>query len=211
MRTRRGSCPRHITFRKIQLRLTTAGRLKEIVAFVVDQNERRKVFDFDRFLDSQRTVVRTAGDCLAGLEDEPSLHQHPFFQPSKMSTANQKRLAYLIRHKLYDLPDNMRPPCHRDKQHSYRSVYGRMRWDKPAQTITTGFGIMGQGRFVHPTRSRTITPHEAARLQGFPDFFDFSSAWNNCTSRNDRKRSSTSTNGGDSSRVAFARRSLIWT
>lgn len=35
---------------------------------------------------------------------------------------------------------------------------------------------MGQGRFLHPTRMRTITPHEAARLQGFPDFYDFSPA-----------------------------------
>jgi DNA (cytosine-5)-methyltransferase 1 len=35
---------------------------------------------------------------------------------------------------------------------------------------------MGQGRFVHPIRARTITPHEAARIQGFPDFFDFGAA-----------------------------------
>jgi DNA (cytosine-5)-methyltransferase 1 len=27
---------------------------------------------------------------------------------------------------------------------------------------------------VHPGRRRTITPHEAARLQTFPDFFSFS-------------------------------------
>jgi DNA (cytosine-5)-methyltransferase 1 len=32
---------------------------------------------------------------------------------------------------------------------------------------------MGQGRYVHPQRRRTITPHEAARLQTFPDWFDF--------------------------------------
>ena len=35
---------------------------------------------------------------------------------------------------------------------------------------------MGQGRFVHPSRRRTITPHEAARLQGFPDYFSFEAA-----------------------------------
>ena len=52
-------------------------------------------------------------------------------------------------------------------------MYGRLRWDQPAQTITTGFGSMGQGRYVHPARRRTITPHEAARLQTFPDTFDF--------------------------------------
>ena len=54
-------------------------------------------------------------------------------------------------------------------------MYGRMYWDRLAQTITSGFGSMGQGRFVHPRRRRTITAHEAARLQGFPDFFDFTS------------------------------------
>ena len=35
---------------------------------------------------------------------------------------------------------------------------------------------MGQGRFVHPSRRRTLTPREAARLQFFPDFFDFTPA-----------------------------------
>jgi DNA (cytosine-5)-methyltransferase 1 len=55
--------------------------------------------------------------------------------------------------------------------HSYKSVYGRLPWDRPAQTITTGFGSMGQGRFVHPKRRRTLTPHEAARLQFIPDHF----------------------------------------
>ncbi len=43
----------------------------------------------------------------------------------------------------------------------------------PAWTITTGFLVMGQGRFIHPLARRVITPHEGARLQFFPDFFDF--------------------------------------
>ena len=67
----------------------------------------------------------------------------------------------------------MRPDCHRLKEHSYKSVYGRMYWEQPAQTITSGFTSMGQGRFVHPKAKRTITPHEAARLQFIPDFFSF--------------------------------------
>jgi DNA (cytosine-5)-methyltransferase 1 len=32
---------------------------------------------------------------------------------------------------------------------------------------------MGQGRYVHPQERRTLTPHEAARLQFIPDFFRF--------------------------------------
>lgn len=85
------------------------------------------------------------------------------------------RISYLFTEGLYDLPDSERPDCHRLKSHTYKSNYGRMYPDRPAQTITTGFGVMGKGRFVHPHEPRTITPHEAARVQFFPDFFDFGS------------------------------------
>ena len=99
----------------------------------------------------------------------------PLDIPSYASTDNEKRMAWLFNNKEYDLPDRLRPRCHQT-DHTYASVYGRLHWDKPAQTITTGFTSMGQGRFVHPGRRRTLTPHEAARLQGFPDFFDFTGA-----------------------------------
>ncbi len=95
--------------------------------------------------------------------------------PSKPSEDNRRRIAFLFRHDAYDLPDHRRPACHRTKPHSYKSVYGRLNYDEPAQTITSGFGSMGQGRFVHPAQRRTLTPHEAARLQMIPDYFDLSS------------------------------------
>ena len=90
------------------------------------------------------------------------------------SHRNRARISYLFRNDLYELPDDQRPDCHRLRAHTYRSVYGRMRWDEPAPTITSGFGSTGQGRFVHPREQRTLTPREAARVQGFADWFDFS-------------------------------------
>lgn len=98
-----------------------------------------------------------------------------FDRPSRASAVNRERMAWFFEEpgRGFDLPDEMRPPCHRDKAHTYKSVYGRLDWRKPAQTITTGFTSMGQGRYVHPQAPRTLTPHEAARIQGFPDFFDF--------------------------------------
>jgi DNA (cytosine-5)-methyltransferase 1 len=48
-----------------------------------------------------------------------------------------------------------------------------MWWDRPAPTLTTGYLTPGRGRFIHPKDPRTLTPHEAARIQGFPDWFDF--------------------------------------
>ncbi|MFL5560784.1 MAG: DNA cytosine methyltransferase [Gemmatimonadaceae bacterium] len=99
------------------------------------------------------------------------------FDTSSRATARtQERIDWLFDHDAHNLPDSERPDCHRTKEHSYKSVYGRMWWDRPAPTITGGFETMGRGRFVHPGCRRTITPHEAARLQMIPDFFDFSPA-----------------------------------
>ncbi|MXW69195.1 MAG: DNA cytosine methyltransferase, partial [Acidimicrobiia bacterium] len=65
-----------------------------------------------------------------------------------------------------------RPPSHQNGT-SYGSVYGRMLEDRPAPTLTTGFMSPGRGRYVHPTRRRTLTLREAARIQGFPDNYRF--------------------------------------
>ena len=93
--------------------------------------------------------------------------------PSVLHPDNIKRINYLMKHGKYDLPNRLRPICHQD-DHSYVSMYGRLKYEEPAQTITSGFGSPGQGRYIHPTCRRTLTPHEAARLQFFPDSFDFS-------------------------------------
>ena len=85
---------------------------------------------------------------------------------------NLARINYLFDQDLYDLPNDQRPECHQDGT-SYTAVYGRMHWDRPSQTITTGFGTPGQGRYVHPRLRRVITPREAARIQGFPDWYNF--------------------------------------
>ena len=117
--------------------------------------------------------VRTVRWAIADLDNTDVAAE--FDRASKPNVNNRERMSWFFEtpDRGYDLPNALRPPCHRDKPHSYVSGYGRLHWDKPAQTITTGFTCMGQGRYVHPSHPRTLTPHEAARLQGFPDFFDF--------------------------------------
>lgn len=112
-------------------------------------------------------------DFIGDLEVEEEDASRLITKRSKISEDNKERIKYLFDSKSFDLPDRLRPPCHRDKSHSYVSMYGRLHADRPAQTITSGFGSMGQGRFVHPTQPRMITGHEAARIQGFPDYFKF--------------------------------------
>lgn len=99
-----------------------------------------------------------------------------FDESANSNHATRERIDYLFDRGLFNLPDSQRPPCHRDGNHSYASIYGRLSLDEPSQTITRGFYSMCMGRYVHPTERRTLTAHEAARLQSFPDFFDFSGA-----------------------------------
>lgn len=115
----------------------------------------------------ERTLRWACGD-LMDVSAASNLDSH-----AASSKINRARIDYLFDHDLLDLPNEMRPPCHRLKSHSYNSVYGRLSWDMPAPTITSGFNSPGQGRFVHPQARRTLTPHEAARIQSIPDFFDW--------------------------------------
>lgn len=120
---------------------------------------------------SPRHSTRTVRWAIKDLLD---VHREGLFDTASTPSAlNLQRMNWLLKYDRYDLPNRMRPQCHAS-DHSYNSMYGRLVWDAPAQTLTTGFGSMGQGRYVHPAKPRTLTPHEAARLQMIPDFWDFS-------------------------------------
>jgi len=131
----------------------------------------------------ERSVMTAIGDLSVGttLFETPSTHQRQ----------NVERIAWLfgagwtleeahadynegsVKHpQAFNLVNHRRPRCHQNG-HNYPAVYGRMRPNEAAPTITRGFGSTGQGRFVHPMEPRTLTPHEAARVQTVPDFFSF--------------------------------------
>ena len=64
--------------------------------------------------------------------------------------------------------------CHKEASgRGYSSVYGRMRWDEPAPTITTQFFGFGNGRFGHPEQDRALSLREGALLQSFPPTYEF--------------------------------------
>jgi DNA (cytosine-5)-methyltransferase 1 len=95
-----------------------------------------------------------------------------FYSGPKATKINQDRMNFLHEHNLWVLPNKERPIC-QQKAHTYPAVYGRMKWNEPAPTLTTGFGCNGRGKFTHAKEARVLTPHEAARVQTFPDFFSF--------------------------------------
>lgn len=63
--------------------------------------------------------------------------------------------------------------AYKGKDYSFRNVYGRISWNKPAPTITTKFNSLSNGRFGHPEEDRALSLREGATLQTFPKSYDF--------------------------------------
>ncbi|WVD66552.1 DNA cytosine methyltransferase [Orbus sturtevantii] len=125
----------------------------------------------------------TVKEALNGLGAPIPLNESPLYGGPRnlnwhvtrnLSSINVERLKYVKPGgPRYDIPEHLRPKCHQGKNVGIGNVYGRMRWDAPSPTITGGCTVLSKGRFGHPTELRTISVREAARLQTFPDTFEF--------------------------------------
>jgi DNA (cytosine-5)-methyltransferase 1 len=72
-----------------------------------------------------------------------------------------------------DLPEEYVLKCHQKVGVGFNDIYGRLRWDDVASTITGGCLNPSKGRFLHPEQNRCITAREAALLQTFPADYKF--------------------------------------
>jgi DNA (cytosine-5)-methyltransferase 1 len=71
-----------------------------------------------------------------------------------------------------DWPSDLVLKCHR-KHDGHTDVYGRLKWDAPAPTLTTKCTSLSNGRYGHPEQHRAISAREAAALQSFEDSYVF--------------------------------------
>jgi DNA (cytosine-5)-methyltransferase 1 len=66
-----------------------------------------------------------------------------------------------------DLPEHLRP------QSYFANTYARLFPNRPSPTITRNFGTPSSSRCIHPYQNRALSTREGARLQGFPDSYQF--------------------------------------
>lgn len=72
-----------------------------------------------------------------------------------------------------DIPVDLLPAgMRRAKRSDHTKRYGRMTWDGLSCTVLTKCDIHW-GAYIHPAQERAISVREAARLQAFPDWFEF--------------------------------------
>lgn len=122
----------------------------------------------------KRTVQDTLGD-LPILGHGDSDKEDRLHAAARLSDLNYERIQHSKPGGTWrDWPAHLVAKCHtKSTGKKFPAVYGRMKYEEPAPTLTTQFYGFGSGRFGHPTQARGLSLREGALLQGFPRDYSF--------------------------------------
>lgn len=170
------------------LRYKVEFRVIDALSYGVPQRRRRLVLlasayrrtfwpaqthGFGPGLESPVTVREAIGKypTLHAGEAHPTVPNHV---AARLSPRNMERLRATAQDggSRKQWPESLTLSCHVTHD-GHGDVYGRLRWDAPAPTLTTKCTSISNGRYGHPTQDRAISCREAAALQGFDDRFVF--------------------------------------
>lgn len=155
----------------------------DAVSFGLPQRRRRTVllaslYGPIKLQEPESSPTKTVRDVLKELP--PLRHggsdeNDPLHTASSLSPLNYERIkASKPGGTWRDWPKKLIAKCHlKESGKTYPGVYGRMKWDEPAPTLTTQFYGFGNGRFGHPSQARALSLREGAILQGFPQDYSF--------------------------------------
>lgn len=113
----------------------------------------------------------------------PDKRRYPNHRAAQLSSLNLERIRHTGTNGRRDWPESLLPKCYSkktngDRYNGHSDCYTRLAWDEPAPGLTTRCISYSNGRFGHPEQDRAITVREAARIQGFPDWFVFTGSLN---------------------------------
>lgn len=119
--------------------------------------------------------VRDVISDLEPIEAGQASQKDPYHKSAGLSQLNLQRIrASKPGGTWKDWPPELIAKCHQHGSGTgYTSIYGRMEWDAPSPTLTTTCFGFGNGRYGHPEQDRGLSVREAARLQTFPDYYEF--------------------------------------
>ena len=166
------------------------SRVVNAADYGVPQNRHRLVVLASRLgpiqlmpsIKGKRKTVHDAIGSLPMIQDGQKSEQDSLHFARKLSAITKKRIEATPKNggDSRSWPQALKPACHlRKTGKTFRTaVYGRMRWDVPAPTMTTQCIGFGNGRFGHPEQDRGISLREAALIQSFPVGYKFTESDN---------------------------------
>jgi len=123
--------------------------------------------------ESWQLPYRTVGEAITDLANNSTLGKYKNHIPPSHSRIVEERLSYIKEGQKLDieaLPEHLKVGTKTGKPISnYSHVYKRLDRKKPSGTIVPGHNALP----VHPILNRTLTIREAARIQTFPDHYEF--------------------------------------
>jgi DNA (cytosine-5)-methyltransferase 1 len=172
--------PNYAVFlRELELmRYSTTWKILDAADYGVPQRRRRLVLLASRVIKPKLAppskTSRTVRDAIGSLS-HPALTQDALHASLPVHSERVQRIIKSIPRNggsRAELPRRLQLACHL-RTSGFGDVYGRMRWDYPAPTITSGCCNPSKGRFLHPSQNPAISLREAALLQTFPKRYKF--------------------------------------
>lgn len=150
-----------------------AQRRKRLILFASKYGKVKLIPDVIK--EGRFTTVRDVIGDLPAIEGGIAHSADPLHKARKLTDLNKRRIKSTTQGGFWrDWDDELILECHKKASgKAFRSVYGRMRWNDVAPTITTCCTGLNNGRFGHPEQDRAISLREAALLQSFPRSYDF--------------------------------------
>ena len=96
-----------------------------------------------------------------------TLHEAPNHRPQMVELIKyipQGKSAFEV---MDDIPPHLRPTS------GYPNSYKRIKLDEPSPTVTRNFTTPSSANCIHPLVHRALTLREGARIQSFPDDYEF--------------------------------------
>lgn len=124
---------------------------------------------------AMRRRVRTVREAWEGLPAHPDGQNHHYApEPSALALS---RMTIIPeggdKRDVLRLAPELAPPSWKKVAGEVTDVWGRLRWDRPSNTLRTALLNASKGRYIHPEQNRVISLREAARLHSIPDEWTF--------------------------------------
>ncbi len=120
----------------------------------------------------RHVTVREAFSGLPLQTEEQGMHVSPV--PSETATRRFELIPERgDKRNLMERAPELCPPSWFKIAGEATDVWGRMDFDRPANTVRCCFQNASKGRYIHPVAHRVISLREGARLQGVPDHWTF--------------------------------------